>query len=189
MVPRERLGLLSKSGVIVVLELRKDLVVGCGGDDATDEEDDWGLVCSGGMTTVPILLRKPAAFNAFTNLCIAHPPPFSPFGPNLGHCDGGTLYACNVETTVAGKSDDRGALDNEIEDVSRGGEALGEAFGAGAGAGAVVGGDAGRLAAGVSNLDLGLLNISIARWAAALNGGLYFLQNLMKSSSPICPGL
>jgi hypothetical protein len=85
-------------------------------------------------------------------------------------------------------------LVNEIEDVSRGGEAFGLAFGAGvvegAGdAGTVVSGDAGRLAAGVSNLDLGLLNIPIARWAAALNGGLYFLQNLMKSSSPICPGL
>ena len=47
-MPRERLGLLSKSGVIVVLELRNCLVVGCGGDDATDDvvDDASGLVGS-----------------------------------------------------------------------------------------------------------------------------------------------
>jgi hypothetical protein len=174
MVPRERLGLLSKSGVIVVLELRNDLVVGCGGDDATDDVDDAsGLVGSCGMTTVPILLRKPAFASAFLNLLIAHPFPSPPIGPYLDHCAGGTSNACSVETTVAGKFEDRGALVNEIEDVSRSGEALGAGAGAGAGdAGAVVGGDAERLAAGVANLDLGFLNLSIALWAAALSGGL-----------------
>ena len=82
---------MSKSGVIVVLELRNDLVVGCGGDDATDDVvDDVGDDVSCGLTTVPILLRNPALASAFLKLLIAHPFPSFPIGPYLGHCAGGT---------------------------------------------------------------------------------------------------
>jgi len=55
--------------------------------------------------------------------------------------------------------------------VSRGGEAF---FGAGGGGGGDWGavGEGGRVEAGVANLDLGFLNLSIARKANALGGGL-----------------
>jgi len=90
MVPRDNLGLLFKSAVIVVLALRSDLVVGCGGDGGGGGDGIRGGGCRG-TSTPPKALLNPAAFSALISLFKGHADPFPPIGPNLGHCFSGTL--------------------------------------------------------------------------------------------------